>query len=96
MIVKDREKAGGIDTDKPVSLCPAQCGSKERVVFLAVLQTGKALFDCAVLHRRNPKAAHRFLAARHFIDKAENEFSLAPCVAGIDDFGNICPVHKFL
>ena len=94
MIVKDREKTGGVDTDKPVSLCPAQCGSKERVVFLAVLQTGKALFDCAVLHRRNPKAAHRFLAACHFIDKTENEFSLAPCVAGIDDFGNVCPVHK--
>ena len=45
-------------------------------------------------HRGNPKAAHRFLAARHFIDKTENEFSLAPCVAGIDDFGNVCPVHK--
>ncbi|MGO0807400.1 hypothetical protein ACTPEF_26650, partial [Clostridioides difficile] len=49
----------------PIQVTPT-CGSKERVVFLAVLQTGKALFDCTVLHRGNPKAAHRFLAARHF------------------------------
>ena len=45
MIVKDREKTGGVDTDKPVSLCPTQCGSKERVVFLAVLPVSYTHLD---------------------------------------------------
>ena len=55
---------------------------------------GEAGIDLTADHAY--KAAHRFLVARHFIDKTENEFSLTPCVAGIDDFGNVCPVHKLL
>ena len=36
----------------------------------------------------------RLLAPGDFIDKTENEFSLAPRVAGVDDFGNVGAVHE--
>ena len=34
------------------------------------------------------------MAAEIVIDKAENRFSLAPCIAGVDDFGNIFPEQQ--
>ena len=34
------------------------------------------------------------LAARHFVDKAENQLPLAPRVASIDYLGNVGAVHK--
>ena len=45
-------------------------------------------------HRGNPKTGKGFLAARHFIDKSENQFSLAPRVAGVHDFRNVGAVHE--
>ena len=42
----------------------------------------------------NPKAAHGLFTPGNFIDETENQFPLAPCVAGVDDFGNVLPVHK--
>ena len=44
------EKAGGVDTDKPVSLCAAQRGSVEGFILAPIFQTVKALPDCRRFH----------------------------------------------
>ena len=66
----------------------------ESVIPAPVLQIVKAAFDGVRFHRGNPKTGKGFLAARHFIDKSENQFSLAPRVAGVHDFRNVGAVHE--
>ena len=51
-----------------------------------------ALADCTCFHAANPKAGKGLFAIRLFIDKAENEFPLAPAVCRIvlgGDFSDI-------
>ena len=88
------KQAGHIDTDNPIGFCPAKGRGIKGVVLFPVFEGRKARLDCAFFHRGNPKAAHGLFAARHIIDKTENEFSLAPCVASVDDFGNVGAVHE--
>ena len=64
------------------------------VVLFPVFEGRKARLDCAFFHRGYPKAAHGLFTARHIIDETENEFSLASCVASVDDFRNVGAVHE--
>ena len=66
----------------------------EGVISAPVLQMFKAASDCVRFHRGNPKTGKGLLAARHFIDKAENQLALASCVAGVHDFRNVGAVHE--
>ena len=66
----------------------------EGVIPAPVLQMFKAASNCVRFHRGNPKTGKGFLAARLMIDKAENQFSLAPRVTRIYHFGNVGAVHK--
>ena len=66
----------------------------EGVIPAPVLQMFKAASNCVRFHRGNPKTGKGFLAARLMIDKAENQFSLAPRVAGVHDFRNVGAVHE--
>ena len=93
-MVQHGEKAGGIDAHKPVCPRSAECRMIQRVIVAPVLERVHALADCAILHRGNPKTLERFAASRLFIDKAEDQLTLAPCVTGIYHFGNIGAVHK--
>ena len=93
-MVEDREKAGRVNANEPIGLCSAKRGLIEVVIAAPVFEIREALADCACFHAANPKAGKGLFAIRLFIDKAENEFSLAPAVASIDNLGNVAAVHK--
>ena len=94
LMVQDREKAGGIDAHKPVCTRPAECRLIQRVILAPVFERVHALADRAVLHRGNPKTLKGLAAISLFIDKAEDQLTLAPSVTGIYQLGNIGAVHK--
>ena len=93
-MVEDREKAGRVNANEPIGLCSAKRGLIEVVIAAPVFEIREALADCACFHAANPKAGKGLFAIRLFIDKAENEFPLAPAVASIDNLGNVAAVHK--
>ena len=94
LMVQDREKAGGIDAHKPVCPRSAECRMIQRVIVAPVFECVHALADRAVLHRGNPKTLERFTAISLFIDKSEDQLTLAPCVTGIYQLVHISAVHK--
>ena len=94
LVVEDGEKSCRIDPHQPICLCPAKGRLIQVVVVSPRFQMGKAVLDGCVLHAGNPKALKRFLAARHLIDKTENQFPLAPGVGGAHKAGDIGALHQ--
>ena len=68
----------------------------QRVIVVPFFERVHALADRAVLHRRNPKTLERLSASCLFIDKAENQFTLAPGVAAVHQLRHIGAMHKLL
>ena len=93
-MVQHGEKTGSIDAHQPISPRTTECRMIQRVIVAPFFERVHALADRAVLHRRNPKTLERLSASCLFIDKAENQFTLAPGVAGIYQLGHIGTVHK--
>ena len=95
-VVEDRKQPGGVDPDEPVRFLAAEGGLIQRIVLRAGAQVIEALPDGRVLHRGDPQPGERLLAVRHLIDQPENEFTLPSGVAGVDQLGDILPVHEAL
>ena len=93
LVVEDREQPCRVDPHQPIRLRPAKGRLIQAVVVGPRFQMGKAVFNGRVLHAGNPKALKRFLAARHLVDKTENQFPLAPGVGGTHKAGNLSLIH---
>ena len=96
LMVQHGEKPRCIDAHKPVRPRTAQRRLIQRIVFRSGSASGKALADGAVLHRGNPKTLERLSASCLFIDKAENQFTLAPGVAAVHQLRHIGAMHQLL
>ena len=66
----------------------------QRVIVRAGAQVGKALPDCRILHRRNPETGERLGTSGGLIDQPEDQLTLAPRVAGVDQFRHIRAFHQ--
>ena len=93
-VVEDGEQPGGVDPDEPVGFLAAEGGLIQRVILGAGAQVSEALPDRRVLHRGDPQTGEGLPASRHLIDQPEDELALPPGVAGVDQLGDILPVHK--
>ena len=93
-VVEDGEQPGGVDPDEPVGFLAAEGGLIQRVILGAGAQVSEALPDRRVLHRGDPQTGEGLPASRHLIDQPEDELALPPGVAGVDQLGDIHPVHK--
>ena len=94
LVVEDGEQPGRVDPHQPIRLRPAKGRLIQVIIIGSRFQMGKALLDGRVLHAGNPKALKRFLAARHLVDKTENQFPLAPGVGGAHKAGDIGALHQ--
>ena len=93
-VVKDGEQAACVDPNKPVRLLAAKCRLIQRVIVRAGAQGGKALPDRRILHRRNPETGERLGTSGSLIDQPEDQLTLAPRVAGVDQFRHIRAFHQ--
>ena len=93
-VVEDREQAARVDADEPVRLLAAKCRLIQRVIVRAGAQVGKALPDRRILHRRNPETGERLGTSGSLIDQPEDQLTLAPRVAGVDQFRHIRAFHQ--
>ena len=93
-MVQHRKKPGGVDAHQPVRLGPAEGRLMQPVIVCTGAEMLKALPDGGILHAADPQPLHGFLAARQIIDAAENQFSLAPSVAGVHHLGHVRGVHQ--
>ena len=92
--VAQRKRAAGVHAHQPVGLGTAARALVQGVVAACGPQRGKARPDGLVRHGGNPQAFHGLLAARHFIDVAEDELPLAPGVRRADDGADLAAVHE--
>ena len=93
-MVEDGEQAACIDTNEPVRLLAAECRLIQRIIIPAGAQLGKALPDRRVLHRRNPEAGEGLGASGSLIDQPEDQLTLPPSVAGVDQLRHIGTLHQ--
>ena len=93
-VVEDGEQATCVDANEPVRLLAAERRLIQRIIVPAGAQVGKALPDRRVLHRRNPEAGERFGTSGGLIDQPEDQLTLAPCVAGVDQLRHIRSFHQ--
>ena len=75
-MVQHRKQPCCIDAHQPIRLCTAEGRLIQRIVVRIRAQVCKALPDSGILHAGNPEPRHRFRAAGHLVDKAEDKFSL--------------------
>ena len=93
-VVEDGEKPGGIDPHQPVCLLPTKGRLIQSFILATGAQGGKALTDCHILHRGNPEAQDRLLAACHIIHQPEDQLPFAPRVTGVHYRIHIRAVHQ--
>ena len=93
-MVEDGEQAARVDADEPVRLLAAKSRLIQGIIVRTGVQVSKALPDCRVLHRRNPEAGERLGTSGSLIDQPENQLTLAPRVAGVDQFRHIGAIHQ--
>ena len=79
-VIQHRKQARCIDTHQPIRLCTAEGRLIQSIIIRIRAQVCKALPDGGILHAGNPEPLHRFRAAGHLVDKAEDKFSLPACV----------------
>ena len=96
LMVQHGEKAGSIDAHQPICPHTTQRRMIQRVILSPVFERVHALADRAVLHRRNPQSLERLAAISLFIDKAENQLTLAPGVAAVHQLRHIGAMHQLL
>ena len=90
------EGTGAVDADQPVALGAADGGGGKRLHLGIVAEMGEAFLDRFLRHRLEPEAFHGLLAAGELDDVVEDQFTLAPGVAGIDDRGDLGFLEQFL
>ena len=66
----------------------------QTVILAARTELLQSAADRIILHRRNPEPLHRLCAACHAVDGTEDQLTLAPRVAGIDDAAYIFAVQE--
>ena len=66
----------------------------QTVIVRTGAQVGKALPDGGILHAADPQPFHGLGAARQTVNGAENQFTLASRVAGVDHFGHVLPPQQ--
>ena len=66
----------------------------QAVIVAPRLKLLEAAADGIILHGRNPKPQNRLGASRKAVNRAEDQLTLAPSVAGVDHFGHILPAHQ--
>ena len=79
-VIQHRKQSRCIDAHQPICFCTAEGRLVQRIVIRIRAQVCKALPDGGILHAGNPEPLHRFRAAGHLVDKAEDKFSLPACV----------------
>ena len=93
-MVQHGKKPCGIDPHQPVGLGTAEGSIPKSVIVRTGAQVCKALPYGGVLHRRNPQAFHRLLAACQLIDATEDQLALASGITGIYHLRHIRGVHQ--
>ena len=92
--IRQGEIPRGVDTNQPISLGAAQGRLMQAVIVAPRLKLLEAVADGIILHRRNPKPQNRLGASRKAVNRAEDQLTLAPSVAGVDHLCHILPAHQ--
>ena len=84
----------GVHSHQPIGAGAALRRLEEIVISPTVLQVCKPFPDRCILHAGNPKPFDRGFTPRQDIHPAEDGFTLAPGIAGIDNVFEIRPIHQ--
>jgi len=92
--VEGSHRARTVDADQPVGLGAALRSVGEGQQLAIGPQAIETLADGGGRHRLQPQALDRLFRARVLDDVAENEFTLAARVAGVDEAGNVFSLEQ--
>ena len=92
--VEGRHGARAVDADKPVGLAAAHGGVGQRQHRSIIAQRREAGADSRRRHGLEPEPLDGLLRFRVLDDVAEDEFALAPGVAGVDERGHVLALEE--
>ena len=92
--IRQGEIPRGVDTNQPISLGAAQGRLMQAVIVAPRFKLLEAAADGIILHGGNPKPQNRLGASRKAVNRAEDQLTLAPSVAGVDHLCHIPPAHQ--
>ena len=87
--VERRHGACAVDTDQPIGLGAAAGGIGQRQHLFVGAQVRKAVANRLWCHGLQPQARYRVLGFAVLLDQAEDQFTLAPCVTGVDKCAHV-------
>ena len=93
-VIQHRKQPCCIDAHQPIRLCTAEGRLIQSIIIRIRAQVCKALPDGCILHAGNPEPLHRFRAAGHLVDEAEDKFSLPACIGRGDHTIHIRAVEQ--
>ncbi|MCY1360620.1 hypothetical protein D9M69_472540 [compost metagenome] len=94
LAVEGGHGARAVDADQPVGLGAAARGVGQRQHVLVLAQAAEAVADGLRRHRLQPQAADRLFGLGLLRDQAEDQFPLAPRVAGVDQPGHVLALDQ--
>ena len=88
--------AGAVDADEPVAFGAAPGGRGEGFHLFVGAETGKGVHQRLGSHRLHPEALDGLVHLRGLEEVAEDQFTLAAGVAGVDEKIHLLAAHEFL
>ena len=92
--IQERIQSRCIHPHQPIRMFTAQGSLIQQVIVLTASQLCKALPDCILLQRRNPKPFYRKLAACLRVNQSENQLAFPSGIRCADNAGNLLAVHE--
>ena len=83
--VKGRKKSSSVNANNPVGSLSTQCCFIQSIIFSSRPKIFKALLDCYIFHRGNPKPLKRLSAPGFMIHQSKDQLALTT---------GICCTHK--
>src|SRR6185312_11115491 len=79
----------------PIRLVAASRRARQRLHLIVATQSRESVADGLRRHRLQPETLDRFFRAGVLNDVAEYQLAFTPCVAGVDDLGNVLAFDEF-
>ena len=83
--VKGRKKSSSVNTNNPVGSLSTQCCFIQSIIFRSRPEIFKALLNCYIFHRGNPKPLERLSAPDFVVHQSKDQLALTT---------GICCTHK--
>ena len=92
--VKGRKKSSSVNANNPVGSLSTQCCFIQSIIFRSRPEIFKALLDCYIFHRGNPKPLKRLSAPGFVVHQTKDQLALTTGICRTHKAGDIISGHE--